>query len=758
MSFAPVHQNKNKVSDSENSTLVKPSRHLRVNNWAMTPHASIVHLQRTIGNQALQRLLHSNTRFDFARIGIHAKLNVSQPGNIYEQEADRVAEGHINRKCSACKMKKEKGEEEESLDITRKPSAGTGFEVNNEVTNEISNVVSSGGSSLDNETKELMESRFGYDFSRVRVYADKQAAESAEAMNALAYTVGRDIVFGTSQYAPRSKEGQKLLAHELTHVVQAGGNASNSVHPPSSVDTLEHEARRVNAAFSSGSSLPPILGSARGLTAPLRSDGDYRWTPTYGPIPGDPLTGRLQQPKAGIARFELFRGPKSDIWFEEHSGGFVQRASGHYDYVIIKDKIWAVKSGPGIGHLEASQGQPITWGGQMEIGSNGRLKYWDSDTGHYLLPERAKGLGPSAKSQLPGQIHRDLPLDNYHQLNPAELDKRRQLPVYRRPPDMPPGGLAPTEPPAKAVSGQTGGSPTAPPAPAQAKPTTPTKPPPVTPPTTTVAETAPPSKIGIRTPSSMTSVQNVSVEADKILANLDREISAMKQFTVRVQAYTRFFGGVFQALDYITAYTSATEILNSGFAFPEVIAKVNNTYAQAEEVLRYANQVYDDSPSLVELVRIVNTAIENKDTKTLNAIAIGISDYLKDLREFFKNVDLDYDEIDARCDQLIKLRDMFQDPKLIAGASALSYTTATGVELIRIAASFEKLASVRGAAEKYKEAYTLLKPLIDFLDQLSSIASDNYWEIYQLEIVKKQREIDQEMERNRFYSHIKGAE
>ena len=60
-----------------------------------------------------------------------------------------------------------------------------------------------------------MEPRFSYDFSRVKVHSDKLAAESAQAVGAKAYTVGRDIVFGAHQYAPSTNAGQKLLAHEL---------------------------------------------------------------------------------------------------------------------------------------------------------------------------------------------------------------------------------------------------------------------------------------------------------------------------------------------------------------------------------------------------------------------------------------------------------------------------------------------------------------------------------------------------------------
>jgi hypothetical protein len=81
-------------------------------------------------------------------------------------------------------------------------------------------VLNSPGEPLDTGTRSFMEPRFGYDFSKVRVHTDAKAAESARAVNAQAYTVGQDIFFGTEQYVPRMTTGVRLLAHELTHVLQ----------------------------------------------------------------------------------------------------------------------------------------------------------------------------------------------------------------------------------------------------------------------------------------------------------------------------------------------------------------------------------------------------------------------------------------------------------------------------------------------------------------------------------------------------------
>lgn len=77
-----------------------------------------------------------------------------------------------------------------------------------------------GGQPLSENYRAFFEPRFGRDFSQVRLHTDTQAAESARAVNARAYTVGQDVVFRAGQYAPESSKGQRLMAHELTHVVQ----------------------------------------------------------------------------------------------------------------------------------------------------------------------------------------------------------------------------------------------------------------------------------------------------------------------------------------------------------------------------------------------------------------------------------------------------------------------------------------------------------------------------------------------------------
>lgn len=107
-------------------------------------------------------------------------------------------------------------------------------------------VLRSQGLPLDAETRAFMEPRFGHDFGHVRVHADADAAESARAVNALAYTVGHDLVFGYGQHAPQSLTGQRLLAHELTHVIQQRATIPQSrLEIGEANDSSEQEADEV---------------------------------------------------------------------------------------------------------------------------------------------------------------------------------------------------------------------------------------------------------------------------------------------------------------------------------------------------------------------------------------------------------------------------------------------------------------------------------------------------------------------------------
>jgi hypothetical protein len=84
----------------------------------------------------------------------------------------------------------------------------------------VESVVRSSGRPLDAETRRTMESRIGFDFSKVRIHTDAKAAASARSLGAHAYTMGSAVVFGEGEYSPQTTQGRRLMAHELTHVVQ----------------------------------------------------------------------------------------------------------------------------------------------------------------------------------------------------------------------------------------------------------------------------------------------------------------------------------------------------------------------------------------------------------------------------------------------------------------------------------------------------------------------------------------------------------
>ncbi|MGC2696889.1 MAG: DUF4157 domain-containing protein [Candidatus Angelobacter sp.] len=127
-------------------------------------------------------------------------------------------------------------------------------------------VLSSPGQSLDQGTRTFFEPRFGHDFGKVRIHTDEKAAESARAVNALAYTVGRDLVFNQGQFAPTSDSGRQLLAHELTHVVQqsasTGHPSRSSLEIGAEGDFAESQAERNASSIVGFSSSLPLARHA----------------------------------------------------------------------------------------------------------------------------------------------------------------------------------------------------------------------------------------------------------------------------------------------------------------------------------------------------------------------------------------------------------------------------------------------------------------------------------------------------------------
>ena len=163
---------------------------------------------------------------DFSRIPPHtstsgviqAKLAINKPGDEYEREADRVAdqvlEAPANPAASATPPRIQRfiGEAPGPADTV--PAS-------------VDHILASSSRPLDPALRQDLEQRFGHDFSQVRVHSSAAAEQSAREVNANAYTVGHNIVFGAGQFAPGTHQGRRLIAHELTHVLQQ--SRSNSI-------------------------------------------------------------------------------------------------------------------------------------------------------------------------------------------------------------------------------------------------------------------------------------------------------------------------------------------------------------------------------------------------------------------------------------------------------------------------------------------------------------------------------------------------
>jgi len=167
----------------------------------------------------------------FPAVKIHPKLIVGSAHDPLEHEADEVA-GRIMRmpapECHTCERDKlfrqKRDEDEEKILMKNDSGASSGIEAP-PVVNE---AIRSTGHPLDTGTRKFFEPRFGHDFKDVRIHTDDVAARSARAIHAQAYTIGNNIVFGQNAYRLDTAQGQSLLAHELTHIVQQAKGTSGS--------------------------------------------------------------------------------------------------------------------------------------------------------------------------------------------------------------------------------------------------------------------------------------------------------------------------------------------------------------------------------------------------------------------------------------------------------------------------------------------------------------------------------------------------
>ena len=188
---------------------------------------------------------------------LQPKLAIGSVDDPLEHEADRIAD-HVMRMP---KPDLPIGASPERLQM--KP-ASLANAVVGEAPAEVHEALRSGGRPLDSATRAYFEPRYGHSFADVRIHDDSLASRSAEALGARAYAVGRDIVFGATEYRPGSKRGDRLLAHELAHVVQQSNGTIGAVVQRAEVgdqgQTASVTGGATRAVFAGSFNTPDSLG------------------------------------------------------------------------------------------------------------------------------------------------------------------------------------------------------------------------------------------------------------------------------------------------------------------------------------------------------------------------------------------------------------------------------------------------------------------------------------------------------------------
>jgi len=235
-----------------------------------------------------------------AGVGLQTKLKISEPGDVFEREADRIADQVLatpaHHAASGAPLHVQR--------LAGQPIGSAEVEPDS-----VDQALAGSGRPIEPALRQDMEQRFGHDFSQVRVYSGPAAEQSARDVNAKAYTMGHNIVFGEGQYAPHTPTGQHLLAHELTHTIQqSGGDVPTPVQKtPQILNRVEQKGPNYLQRRETGSGLDDPLYMA-----------DRRWSSGQGP--DDRVTGQRLQNWA-IARGSIvIRSDEALMRMQEKDG------------------------------------------------------------------------------------------------------------------------------------------------------------------------------------------------------------------------------------------------------------------------------------------------------------------------------------------------------------------------------------------------------------------------------------------------------
>ena len=241
--FSSLQRNR-QTNEANTPSTSRPQK--TANKTNSTPKNAVWNYLATSNTPDISRVKHST---------VQPKLKIGEPNDKYEQEADRVADQvmrmpdptedealniqrkinpiSIQKKCAACEneLQRQLTEDEEPQTVQMKGDSSSNksaAQVPDKTANKIQSLRGK-GKPLSAETRSFFEPRFGQDFGQVRVHTNQSAVNSANSINAKAYTLDNNIVFGNNQYNPRSSACRRLIAHELTHVIQQGSVNENRI-------------------------------------------------------------------------------------------------------------------------------------------------------------------------------------------------------------------------------------------------------------------------------------------------------------------------------------------------------------------------------------------------------------------------------------------------------------------------------------------------------------------------------------------------
>lgn len=226
-----------------------------------------------------ENILNDHCPSNHTRPFFQTKLSVNEPGDAYEQEADAMVNKVMNMpadvssgffKPAAAAIKRKCKDCEEEGHISHQTETNGHVSGKKELNKYVDSLDSS-GQPLPDTSRQIFEPRFGHDFSDVRIHTDNAAARSAQSVNALAYTTGKHIVFNQGQYAPDNTSGQKLMAHELTHVVQQNNGAGSSKNIQRQDDKKDDSPFKITKRLQ----LPaPDIGLPQVLASPEKQEAE----------------------------------------------------------------------------------------------------------------------------------------------------------------------------------------------------------------------------------------------------------------------------------------------------------------------------------------------------------------------------------------------------------------------------------------------------------------------------------------------------